>query len=184
MPRFLPVAQIDDFFRFTEIDAPGQFPDDQDIEPFDDIGFQRGGAGQRRIADGGPQIGEKLHVLAQPQQARFRAHIIVDMVPFRATNGAEQHGIGGHRARHVILRDGRAMGVMGCTTDQPVFDLKTGLLVLVHGVDEFFHFRHGFRADTVARQEEKMACRHGQVLSQIRDEAASCQSRGLPVKTL
>ena len=48
----LAVAEVDDLLRLAEIDAAGQFAHDEDVEPFDDLRLQRGGGGQRRIADG------------------------------------------------------------------------------------------------------------------------------------
>jgi hypothetical protein len=72
----LAVAEIDDFLGLAEIDAAGQLAHDQDIEALDQFRLQRGGIGQRRVADRRAQIGEQRHVLAQAQQAGFGARVI------------------------------------------------------------------------------------------------------------
>ena len=68
----LPIAEIDDLLRLAEIDPAGQFAHDHEIEPVDKLALQRGGVGERRIADRRPQIGEERHILPQAQKARLR----------------------------------------------------------------------------------------------------------------
>jgi hypothetical protein len=72
----LAIAEIDDLLRLAEIDAAGQFAHDQDVEALDEFRLQRGGGGERRVADRRAQIGEELHVLAQTQQTGLGAHLI------------------------------------------------------------------------------------------------------------
>ena len=51
----LAVAEVDDFLGLAEIDAAGEFTDDQDVEAFDDVLLERGRGGKGRVADGGTQ---------------------------------------------------------------------------------------------------------------------------------
>jgi hypothetical protein len=44
-----PVRQLFNTFGLAEIDAAGQFPNDEDIDPLNHFAFQRGGIGQHRI---------------------------------------------------------------------------------------------------------------------------------------
>ena len=59
----LAVAEVDDLLRLAEIDAAGQLAHDQDVEALDDLLLQRGRGGERRVADGGAQIGEEFESL-------------------------------------------------------------------------------------------------------------------------
>ena len=90
------------------------------------LALQAGGVGQRGIADGGAQIGEKLHVLAQAQQPGFRPRVIRDIVPFRSADRAEHHGVGLHRLGHGGVGDRLAMRVIGAAADQIVLDIERG----------------------------------------------------------
>ena len=92
----LAVAEVGDGLGFAEVDAARQFTDDQDVEPFHHLALERGGIGQRRIADGRTQVGEEAEILAQPQQARLGAHIVRHLVPLGPAHRAEEHGVGGH----------------------------------------------------------------------------------------
>ena len=50
----LAALQRDDLLGLAEIDAAGQFAHDDDVEAFHHLPLERGGVGERRIADGGP----------------------------------------------------------------------------------------------------------------------------------
>lgn len=70
-------------------------------------------ASKRVEGDGGPQVGEQVHFLAQAQQAGFRPRVPTQIVVLRTADGAEQDGI-----RVLRLVQGRvgqrgAMGVIG-----------------------------------------------------------------------
>ncbi|MCY1542930.1 hypothetical protein D9M68_787110 [compost metagenome] len=122
----LAVAEIDDFLRLAEIDAAGQFAHDQDVEAFDEFGFQRRGGSQRRVADRRTQVGEQFEILAQAQQTGFRTHFIGHRIPLRTADGAKQHRIGGQRLLHVRFRDRLAMGIIGRTADQALVGHEAG----------------------------------------------------------
>ena len=67
----LAVAEIDDLLGLAEIDAAGQLAHDHDVEALDDFALERGGVGERGVADRRAQIGVEPEILAQPQQARL-----------------------------------------------------------------------------------------------------------------
>ena len=46
--------------RFTEVNAAGQFPQEEDIDPFNDVPFQRRGIDEAIMRFDRPQIGEQL----------------------------------------------------------------------------------------------------------------------------
>jgi hypothetical protein len=101
----LAVAEIGDGLGFAEIHPAGELAHDQDIEVFDQLALERGGLGQRRIADGGAQIGIKGEILAQAQQPGLGPLVIGHVVPLRPADGAEHDRVGGLGARHVGIRD-------------------------------------------------------------------------------
>ena len=75
--------------------------------------FSAEAVGQRRIADRGAQVGVQREVLAQPQQARLRAHVIGHAVPLRPADRAEDHRVGGMRLGHGLVGDRHLVGVVG-----------------------------------------------------------------------
>ncbi len=155
----LAVAEVDDLLRLAEIDAAGQFAHDQDVEAFDHLLLQRGGRGERRIADGGTQIGEQLQILAQPQQPGLGPHLVGHRIPFRPADRAEQHRVGGQRLGHVGFGDRLAMRVIGAAADQAFLGLEAAAELLVHGGDQLLDLGHRLGADAVAgEQEEFLRC--------------------------
>ena len=91
----LAVLQRHDLLGLAEVGAAGQLAQDEDVEALHHLAPQRGGLGQRGIADGGAQVGEQVEVLAQPQQAGLGPDLVGHLVPLRPAHGAEQDGIGG-----------------------------------------------------------------------------------------
>jgi hypothetical protein len=91
----LPVdlAQLD-AARLAEVDVAGQFAHDQDVQPGHDLRLEGRGVGQFRIQDRRAQVGEQAELLADAQQAALRPLLARVVVPLRAADGAEQHGIG------------------------------------------------------------------------------------------
>ena len=133
----LAVAEIDDLLRLAEIDAAGQLAHDQYVEALDDLLLQRGGCGKRRIADRGPQIGEKLQdPCASLQQAGLRADVVGHSIPFRPADRAEQHGVGGERLCHVRFRNRLAVSVIGAAADEAFLGVEAAAELLVHGRDQ------------------------------------------------
>ena len=80
----LAVAEIGDGLRLAEIDAAGQLAHDHDVEAVDPVALERGGVGERGIADRGPEIGEQLKILAQPEQPGLGALVVSARHPISA----------------------------------------------------------------------------------------------------
>ncbi len=128
----LAVAEVDDLLGLAEIDAAGELAHDEDVEALDHFLLQRGGCGERRVADGWAQIGEQLEVLAQAEQARLGTRLVRHRIPFRPADRAEQNRVGGERLGHVRFRDRLAMRVIGAAADQALFGLEAAVELLVH----------------------------------------------------
>src|SRR6185436_8809626 len=76
------VIHLGNSARFAEIDAAGEFTDDQDVETGNDLGLERGRILQRIETDRGAKIGEELEILAQAQQPAFGLLVKGVVVPF------------------------------------------------------------------------------------------------------
>ena len=57
----------------TEVDAPGELPDHQQVGPLDALAAQRARLEQRLAGSHGPQVGEQAEALAQAQQPLLRS---------------------------------------------------------------------------------------------------------------
>ncbi len=155
MARFWPLAEIDDLFRFAEINAAGQFADDEQVKTVDQLALQRGGVGERRIADRRAQVRVEIEILAQPQQASLGPQLVRHFVPFRPADGGEQDGVGRAGARHVGLADRDAMRVIGRAADKAGLDLEMGNALLGEEMGDLLDLGHHLGADAVARQYRK-----------------------------
>ena len=63
------VAFLEDAARLAEVDARGQFADDDDVQTGDDLALQAGEIGQRVKALRRAQVRKQVHLLAQTQKA-------------------------------------------------------------------------------------------------------------------
>ena len=150
----------------AEVDAAGQFADDEDVQPGDHFRLQAGGRGQLRIEDGRTQVGEQAQLRANLQQTALGTDIAFDPVPFRPPYRAQQHRIGLARAlqglvgqRHAVLVDGRA-------TDDVLGQFEAELEPVVGQFQHLDRFRHDFRADTVTGENQDLLA-HNTLLSFI-----------------
>jgi hypothetical protein len=170
----LPVAEVGDGLRLAEIDAAGQFAQDDDVEPLHDLALEARGVGERRIRDRGADIGEQSEVLAQPQQASLRAHIVGYVVPFRPAAGAEDDRIGGVRLRHRLVGNGDLVRVVAAAADQRLLDVELGDPGAGKEGEEPFHLRHHFRSDAVAGEEKEFFCAGHEMTASRLSRAAQC----------
>ena len=167
----LAIAEIDDFFRLAKIDATCQLAHDHNVEAFDNLALERGIIRQSRIADRRAQIGEETQILAQTQQARFRAHIVRHAVPFRTADCAKNDRVAFHRELHVAFADGLAMRIIGRTAHEARLALERGDPLLAKPIGHFDHFGHDFRANAVAGQKKEFVRRHGRSVALMRKQA-------------
>ena len=164
----LAVAQVGDGLRLTEVHAAGELAQDHDVEPVHDLALEARGIGQRRIAERRADVGEQAEVFAQPQQARFGAHVVRHAVPFRSADRAEQHGIGGFGLRHRLVGHGDLVGVVGRAADQRFLGLEPGDPALVHPGDHALDLAHDLGADAIAGEEQKIDRGHEQAFVGLR----------------
>jgi hypothetical protein len=80
--------------RLAEIDIAGQFPDNENVQPRDDFGFERRCIGQLRIENGRAQVGKQAQCLAQPQNGLLGTQGALERIIFPVAHGSEQHCIG------------------------------------------------------------------------------------------
>jgi hypothetical protein len=151
----LAVAQIGDGLGLAEIDAAGELAQDDDVEPFHHLALEARGFGERRVAHRRPDVGEQAEVLAQPQQARLRAHVIRHRVPFRPADRAEDHRVGGLGLGHRVVGDRDAVGVVAAAAHQPLFGLEAVGAAIVEEPDDLLHLGHHFGTDAVAGKQQK-----------------------------
>ncbi len=95
-----------------------------------------------------------MQFFAERQQASLWADVEIDAVPFRTTDGTEQHRIGLFRPLKCGIGQGHAMGVDGNTTDQILDHLKTGAAGGVQPVDYTTDLTHDFGADAVTGEKQ------------------------------
>ena len=158
------VLERHDLLRLAEIDAAGELAHDHDVEAFHHLALERGGIGQRRIADRRAQVGEEAEILAQAQEARLGAHRIGNAIPFRAADGAEEHRIGSLSAIHGGFRDRRAVRVIGRAADEIRLGLEADA-PLAEPAHDLLDLAHDLRADAVAGEKEKLVRCHVAVSS-------------------
>ncbi|MNN05255.1 hypothetical protein D3C81_1180090 [compost metagenome] len=142
--------------RGTEVDATGQLANDEDIQTRNDFRLERRRVGQLRVEDGRTQVGEQAQLRADLQQAALRADVTLDLVPLRATHGAQQHGIGLARTlqgfvgqRHAVLVDGRA-------TDHVVLQAEAELELVVGQLQHLDRLGHDFRTNAIAWENQNL----------------------------
>jgi hypothetical protein len=156
----LAVAEIGDGFRFAEINAAGELAQDNDIEALDGLALQTRSIGQRRINDGGANIGEQPKLFAQAQQPRLRPRLERHLVPFRPAYRAEDHGVAGMGLGHGRFGNGDLVRVIAGATDQVVLGLEIGNAFLGVEAEQPLHLGHDFRADAVAGEQKEIVGRH------------------------
>ena len=158
--RFCAVLERDDLLGLAEIGAARQFAQDEDVEALDVLALERGGLRQRRVADGGAQVGEQVEVLAQAQQAGLGADLVGHLVPFGPADGAEDDGVGGLRLGQRLVRQRHAVLVDGGAADQAGLGLELRLALLVEEGNQPLDLGHHLRADAVAGKQQKRVRGH------------------------
>ena len=147
---FLTFRGLLDALGFPEIDAARELAHDQDVEPLDDLAFERGGIGQHRIEFRGTQVRIQAKLFAEAQQRPFRSHRVVEAFPFGAADGAEQDRVAFLGQSQGVVRQ-RPAGLVDCRAPD-VRGLKFEAMAKARR-DRFQHMdglRHDFRADAVA----------------------------------
>ena len=104
----LAAGQRVDAARLAEVDVAGQLAHDQDVEPGDHFGLERGGLGELGIHLRRAQVGEQAELLAQAENRLLRALFSRGSASyFRSADRTEQDGVG--RLRQAQRRLGQRM---------------------------------------------------------------------------
>src|SRR6185437_15159017 len=123
----------------------------------DHLLLQGRGADQRIEHESGPEIGEKIHVLAQAQQAALGLLRERQIVPFGSADRAEQHGIALQGALHRLFGQGRAVLVERRAADEVLGDIEAGNAALVEPFDDAPDLAHHLGTNAVAGKRENFA---------------------------
>ncbi len=94
--------------RLAKVQAAQQLADKQNVGAFGHFGAQRGVARQRRVGNGGPQIGKPAQSLAELQKSRFGPAIRGQGIEFVAAHRSQQHGVTFQSGVECRRRQGRA----------------------------------------------------------------------------
>ena len=96
----------------AEVDPSGQLADHHQVGALDQLALQRARVIQRRDRPHGPQVREQPEPLAQAQQALLGPGLgRVGRVPFRTSDGGEQHGVRPAARLERFVRQRRPVGV-------------------------------------------------------------------------
>ena len=104
--------------RLAEIDAARQLAHDHQVEPGDELALQARCVGERLEDHRRAQIGEQVHLLAQLEEAALGLQFERQLLPFRAADRAEQHGVAGERLLQGRFGQRGAVSIVGGTADQ------------------------------------------------------------------
>jgi hypothetical protein len=99
--------------RRAEVDAAGQLADEEDVGVGHAFGAQGGGVGQALRHEDGPEIGVDGEGLSQREEAALGAFVAGAVVPLRAADGPEQHGVAVEARRAGGVGQGRVGRVEG-----------------------------------------------------------------------
>ncbi len=146
----LPVGKRFDAARLSEIDAAGQLPNDDEVDPPEHAGLERCRIGQSRIGDNGPQVGVKIVFAAQRQQASGLARRGRNLFCLRAAGRAPKNRIGfvhcfdGVRRQHLAGGEIRNKPVLRFAQDHRNAALSS------EPVENSMRLRRDFGADAFA----------------------------------
>ena len=79
--------------RLAKINVTGEFTDDQNVQPGNQLGLEAGSLHQFFVTNGRAEVGKQAQVFAQAQNGLFRAQRAVQLVVFPVAHSAEQNGI-------------------------------------------------------------------------------------------
>ncbi|MPM77111.1 hypothetical protein SDC9_124111 [bioreactor metagenome] len=135
----------------AEVDAAGKLAHHHQVDAlFSGLLFQGAGVDEGGTQCGGTEIGVKPQVLADGQQALFRAQGGGQIVPFGAAHRAQQHRVAGSAQRGGSLGIGGSGGVDGAAAQQHIGVGEAVTKFLAHRVQHPDGLGNHLGADTVA----------------------------------
>src|SRR5581483_7735505 len=158
------VFECHDLLGLAEIGAACQLAQDENVEALDVLAPERGGLRQRRIADGGTQVGEQVELLPEPQQPGLGTDGVGHLVPLRPAHRAEDDCLGLARLGERLVGERRAVPVDGGAADQRRLGLELGPPLAVEEGHDALHLGHHLRSDAVAGKQQKRVRGHRRFL--------------------
>src|SRR6185503_7043959 len=137
-----------------EVQTAGQLANDEDVDAFEALGAQRRAGGELGERAHRAEVGPQAERLAQPEQALLGADLGGRVVPGRAADGAEQHGVGAATGGERVVGERRAVGVDRCTADQALIEREAVPEQLADRVEDAARLVHDFGADAITREQD------------------------------
>ena len=167
--------------RPPEVKAPGELADDQEVEPLEHLGLERGRIDQLRIARDGAEVGEEAELLADAQQPVLGPGLSRGVVPLGAAHGAEEDRVGAPAHLERLVGQGRAEAIDGDPAHEPLAIGEAVAEQLADPVQDARALGRDLGADAVAAQD-----RDGEVhgaYPPTRQAARARRSMGEPADT-
>src|SRR5262249_6971897 len=136
--------------RLPEVDAAGELANEENIHPFEELGFERRGRDERRLRDDGAEIGEELQLAAQPEEGLLGTDAALWVVPLRSADGTEQDGVAGFGELQALGGERGAVAVDSAAADEPVAEVEGEAELLGAGRQHRARLCGHLRADAVA----------------------------------
>ena len=133
----------------AEVDATGEFADEEQIDALEDLGLERRRIAQRRQHRDGPQVGVDAEFGAQAQQRGLGPHRRV-RTPLRSADRAEQDGVRGKAARKRMRRQSVAVRVDRRSAEGKVFERELVATGALDGLQHAQTLGHHLGADAIA----------------------------------
>ena len=150
--------------RLAEIRARGEFADDHDIKARHDVRLKRREVRQRVKTLSWAQVGKKVHLFAQTQQAAFWLYRKVQIVIGRSAHSTQKNGVNFLGFGHRVVMQRCAMGIICCAAHEVYADVKSQTTFVTIPFDDAANLRHDFLANAVARQDKERWVAHGSIL--------------------
>ena len=141
---------------FAKIDAPGQFPDDQDVQASDQLRFQAGSRRQLGEQHGRPQVCKQIEISTYRQQAALGSVPRGQAIPLGATHGAQQDGIGRPGLGPGAFRVGGSLPVDGDAPQIRLVQRNDKLKPGRHGVQHPSRLSNNLGPDSVSGQQQDL----------------------------
>ena len=135
----------------AEVNVAGQLAADENVEAVaDDFRLDRAGVSERLVHLRRAQVDEQTERGAQTEQRLLRTLFTWNLVPLRAADRAEQHGIRVLADLDGLLGQRNAVLVDGAAACEDFLKIELVAELFADLVEHEHRFGYDFRADTVA----------------------------------
>ena len=141
-----------DALGLAEVNVPGEFTHDQDVQPRDHFGAQGRRIGQLRINHRGTQVRKQAERLAKPEDCLLRAFRALDVVESRIAHRAKENRIRLARKRERALRQRMPGLFVGHAAHRRLAKVHRQL----QRTQDLHRFRYDFLTDSVSREHRNL----------------------------